>query len=119
MSVMISLRHGAGDAELFATGRGRALWWASMPKPRPTTRGICISALLAASLCLALGAQNRHASIVSTQDIRLGLSASDSEPRLLFIERKAALSLRNRGAEPLPASVEINGTRVPLAWRHA
>jgi hypothetical protein len=89
-----------------------------MPRSRPTGTGICTSTLLAASLCSALGAQDRHALIVSTSDIRLGLSASDAEPRLLFVERKGGLSLRNRGGETLPARVEINGASVALAWRH-
>jgi alpha-galactosidase len=92
--------------------------WRRMPHPRYTATGICIGALLAGSLCLGLGAQDRHAAIVSTSDIRIGLSATDSAPHLLFIDRKAVLSLRNQGVESLPSSVEANGATISVAWRH-
>jgi alpha-galactosidase len=58
------------------------------------------------------------ASEISTSDIHIALSASDSQPQLVSIGGLANLSLRNRASESLPSSVEINGASVPLMWHH-
>ncbi len=58
------------------------------------------------------------APIVSTSTTRLALSASDTQPHLVWMTGPAGLTLRNRIAEALPATVEINGEPVPLTWHH-
>jgi hypothetical protein len=56
--------------------------------------------------------------IVSTSDVKLMFDGSGPQPRIALIDGPAHLSLTNRAEEQLPANVEINGTRVPVAWRH-
>ena len=55
---------------------------------------------------------------LSTSNIHLALSAGGPQPHLVWISGTAGLSLRNRAAEQLPSSVEINGGSVPLKWQH-
>ena len=55
---------------------------------------------------------------VSTSDIHIALSASGPQPHLVWISGPAGLTLRNRIAEPLPSTVDINGTSQAVTWKH-
>src|SRR5579871_6902701 len=55
---------------------------------------------------------------VSTSDIHIELSASGPQPHVVWISRKGGFTLRNRTAEILPASVEIDGVEAPVTWQH-
>jgi alpha-galactosidase len=56
--------------------------------------------------------------MVSTSDINLMFDNMGPAPRLSVVNGHEHFSLANRAEEQLPASVEFNGTTVPITWRH-
>jgi hypothetical protein len=56
--------------------------------------------------------------IVKTSDVTLLLNGLGPAPRLAVIDGPAHLSLANMAEETLPATVEIDGSTVPITWQH-
>jgi hypothetical protein len=85
------------------------------------TRRFGSIAVVLAIFCAAIpnaAAVRPSALELSTSDIHIALSASNSQPHLVWIRGQAGLTLHNRAAEQLPSSVEISGVAVPLKWQH-
>jgi hypothetical protein len=54
--------------------------------------------------------------LLNTSDVRIKVSAGSYAPRLESMTGQAANVWRNSCEEPLPASIEIQGTQIPLTW---
>ena len=67
--------------------------------------------------CAAGGTQVLPPAIVSNSSIHVDLRANPQAPRLDWIEGTKANFWSNNAEELLPASVEIDGTAVPLTWK--
>jgi hypothetical protein len=67
--------------------------------------------------CTAAATQAPPAKIVSNSTVRIYLRDEPQAPRLAWIEGSKKNAWFNRGTEPLPASVEVNGADVPVTWQ--
>lgn len=70
----------------------------------------------AVSACAQAGGQSQTATL-ATRDMRIELSAGPSTPKLDVLVNPAGAAWRNNGVEELPAFVEADGVKIPLAWR--
>ena len=84
-------------------------------------RGLAVAAM-AACAALSLAAQPQQsqtkASVLATFDVRIEIIAASHAPALVSFAGRAGNAWRNRREETLPATVEIDGATVPLAWQH-
>src|SRR4051812_35687454 len=77
-------------------------------------RAIVFLALVAA--CWAGSVWAIEPVALSTSNISITLQASDHAPRLTLLRGSSGFRISNQAIEALPASVEVNGTSVPLKW---
>ena len=56
--------------------------------------------------------------VLSTSDIGLTFDVAGSQPRLTSVKGSAGFSSVNQAGEQFPSFVEMDGTHVPLQWRH-
>jgi hypothetical protein len=80
--------------------------------------GVALGCVLSGAMGARVWAAPKSAAEISTSDIHVTVSASGPQPHLVWISGSGALSLRNRASEALPASVDINGSKELVTWRH-
>ena len=82
---------------------------------RACLSGVILAACAAPSWCApAEGSQS--SAVLTTDDVRVELSAGEDAPRLVALSTSAGVVWRNEQAESLPQEVEVNGAAVPLTW---
>jgi hypothetical protein len=67
--------------------------------------------------CAAQALATRISAELKTTDIQVELTAGATAPRLVLISQSPDSVWVNRAAETLPATVEIDGSMVPIVWR--
>jgi len=82
-------------------------------------RKLCLAALvvLAALPPWAQAEYSPHSATLATSDVRLRVYAGQDAPKLVGLSSPTGASWRNEQQEALPATVEVNGTSVPVIWR--
>jgi hypothetical protein len=73
-------------------------------------------ALIVNALC-AQPSKVQIASSLKTRDVEIEVSAGGHSPSLRWLVTPAGRVLHNQQEETLPASVEVDGSTVPLQWR--
>ena len=81
---------------------------------------LCATVAAGLALCCGLHAQmpRELTAVVKTSDTRIEVSAGSRVPRLISLAGFRGSPWLNRQEETLPASVEVNGVTVPLAWQY-
>jgi hypothetical protein len=80
---------------------------------------VCFGAVLAACLLLPWGAratQTTPLPSLSNRDLQLSFRSGPQAPSLVWLGGVPGSIWRNQAEDPLPASVDVNGVPVPLAW---
>ncbi len=89
-----------------------------MPKSRNAHSLTWATAVACLAVCCAASATEAPSPrILSTSAIHVSLRDDPQAPRLEWIEGSHGNHWSNQAAEPLPASVEINGATVPVTWQ--
>lgn len=89
-----------------------------MPKSRNAHSLTWATAVACLAVCCAASATEAPSpKILSTSAIHVSLRDDPQAPRLEWIEGLPGNHWSNQAAEPLPASVEINGATVPVTWQ--
>jgi hypothetical protein len=76
-----------------------------------------IAAFIFAVQIHARGLGEERTVTLSNRSVTLTLSSQENVPRLLSASGRANFQLTNTATEPLPESVEVDGSLVPLHWK--
>ena len=91
---------------------------ATVPIAPRTLLSICavLSGCLAFGLCASAAASPEPVTLANSS-VRMTFTHQGNQPRLDSLRGVAGLDLRNQVDEPLPGTVEMNGTEVSLQWQ--